>query len=119
MIDYVKRQLVYWAQVQAAGAAFDVQNGPGALTVANAASVYTITMPANFTIPIARRSIILTSRGSAALVPEISLDEAGSAANTVVVRTWAAAAGAVTAAANVAFIIDIHRVEHLIGGGVG
>jgi hypothetical protein len=111
--------LVYWAQVQAAGAAFDIQLGPGALTVANVASVYTITMPANFTIPLARRAITLTSRGSAALVPEISYDEAGSAAATCVVRTWAAAAGAATAAANVAFIIELFRVEALIGAGAG
>jgi hypothetical protein len=121
MIDYVKRQLVYWAQIQAAGALFDIQCGPGALTVANAASVYTVTMPANFTIPIARRSIILTTRGSAALVTEATYEEAnaGNLVNTVVYRTWAAAAGAVTAAANVGVILELGRVEFLIGGGVG
>jgi hypothetical protein len=118
--DICAKQLVYWAQVQAAGAAFDQQNGPGALTVAVAGtSVYTVTMPANFTVPINRRSIVATSRGSAALVPEISYDEAGSAANTVVIRTWASAAGAVTALATVAFILEIARVEFFIGGGVG
>jgi hypothetical protein len=117
--DYVKRNLIYWAQVQAAGLAFDVQNGPGALTVGIAASVYTITMPANFTVPLNRRSVVLTSRGSAALHTIVQLDEAASAANTVVVRTFAAAAAAAPAAANVAFICEIHRMLFAIGAGAG
>lgn len=111
--DWVIRQLVYWAQVQAAGAAFDQQNGPGALTVANAASVYTVTMPANFTVPLNRRSIMVTPR--AAVAAQIGYDEAGSAANTVVVRTFQAA----QVATNTAFILEIGRVEFAIGPSQG
>jgi hypothetical protein len=117
--DIVAKQLVYWAQVQAAGVAFDQQVGMGALTVGNAASVYTVTMPANFTVPINRRSVIITGRSSGANVSELQYDETGSTAATVVVRTFQSAVGAVTAAANVAFILEIGRIEFLIGSGVG
>jgi hypothetical protein len=112
--DIVARQLVYWAQVQAAGAAFDQQNGPGALTVANGgAGIHTVTMPANFTVPINRRAITLTIR--AAVAAAIVYDEAGSAANTVVVRQFQGA----QVATNTAYILEIARVEFAIGPSQG
>lgn len=112
-LGWVTKQLVYWAQVQAGGTAFDVQNGPAALTVGNVASVYTITMPANFTVPVNRRMIVATLRN--AVGGQIAYDEAASAANTVVIRTFNAAG----AAANSAFMIEIFRVEFFIGAGAG
>lgn len=112
--DIVKRQLVYWAQVQAAGAAFDFQNGPAALAVANGgAGIHTITMPANFTVPRNRRGINLTIR--AAVAAQIVYDEAGSTDATVLVRQFQGA----QVATNTGYIIEISRVEFLIGGGVG
>jgi hypothetical protein len=94
--DIVARQLVYWAQVQAAGAAFDQQNGPGALAVA-----------------INRRSIILTLR--AAVAAQIVYDEAASLVNTVNTRQFQGA----QVATNTAYIIDIMRVEFAIGPNQG
>jgi hypothetical protein len=107
--SYVKKQLVYWAQITAAGA-ITTQNGPGAITVGVAASVYTITLPANFTIPVNRRSVLITvnnpvgTPGSSA-----TYDAAASAANTVVVRGAAFGGGAL----DTAFDIEIHRIEML------
>ena len=110
--SYVKRQVVYWGQVAAAAAGgqinFTNQNGPGLLTGANAASVYTITMPANFTIPINRRMVVLTST-IATLGTSVQYDEAASAANTVVVRGAAFGGGAL----DVSFQFLIYRIEML------
>lgn len=112
--DIVAKQLVYWAQVQAAGAAFDQQNGPAALTVANGgAGIHTVTMPANNTVPINRRDIVLTLR--AAVSGMVVYDEAGSAANTVLVRQFSGA----NAATNTAYILEINRIEFAIGPNVG
>jgi hypothetical protein len=110
--SYVKRQVVYWGQVAAAAAGglinFTSQNGPGLLTGTNAASVYTITMPANFTIPINRRMVVLTST-IATLGASVQYDEAASAANTVLVRGAAFGGGAL----DVSFQFLIYRIEML------
>jgi hypothetical protein len=112
--DIVAKQLVYWAQVQAAGAAFDQQNGPAALTVANGgAGIHTVTMPANNTVPINRRDIIVTPRAAAAA--QLVYDEAGSAANTVLVRQFQGA----QVATNTAYILEINRIEFAIGPAQG
>jgi hypothetical protein len=112
--DIVKHQLVYWAQITAAGA-FTVQNGPGLLTIVLAASVYTITMPANFTIPVNRRFIKVQAIPTVAAPNLIAgYDEAASLVNTVVIDGWdSLAAAGVGAAANCAFQIEISRVEML------
>jgi len=112
--DIVKKQLVYWAQIAAAAAAGQIvytqQNGPGLLTGTNAASVYTITMPANFTVPVNRRfvviapNVLLAARGAG-----VTYDEAASAANTVVCYGFAFGGGAL----DTAFQIGIYRVEML------
>jgi len=113
-MDYVSTQLVYWGQVNAAALAgnvdYAVQNGPAVLTGAMAASVYNITMAANFTIPLNRRHITITPNnpvgtpGSSA-----TYDAAASAANTVVVRGAAFGGGAL----DTAFIFAIYRIEML------
>lgn len=112
--DIVKKQLVYWGQVNAAAVGglvdYAVQAGPGILTGAMAASVYTITMPANFTVPINRRFVVISvnnpvgTPGSSA-----TYDQAASAANTVVVRGAAFGGGA----ADTAFSFAIYRIEML------
>jgi len=110
--DYVKKQLVYWAQIAAAATGgnvtYSAQNGPGVLTGAQAASVYNITMPANFTVPLNRRMIVLTVN-SATLGQSIQYDEAASAANTVVCRGAAFGGGA----GDCGFQIEIFRIELL------
>ena len=110
--DIVKKQLVYWGQVNAAAAGglvdYAVQNGPGILTGAMAASVYNITMPANFTIPLNRRMVVLTST-LATLGASVQYDVAASAANTVVVRGAAFGGGAL----DVSFQFAIYRIEML------
>jgi hypothetical protein len=109
LTDIVKKQLVYWAQVTAAGA-FTVQNGPGILTLVLAASVYTITMPANFTVPLNRRMVVVTVDNPAATPgSNATYDHAASAANTVVIRGSAFGGGAL----DTAFHIAIYRVEML------
>jgi len=110
--SYVKKQLVYVANIQAAAAAgqivYTAQNGPGLLTGTNAASVYTITMPANFTIPVNRRHITVTTT-IATLGASAQYDEAASAANTVVIRGAAFGGGVL----DVSFLIAIFRIEML------
>lgn len=109
---YVTKQLVYWAQIAAAATGgnvtYTVQAGPGLLTGAQAASVYNITMPANFTVPINRRFIALTVQ-SATLGQSIQYDEAASAANTVVCKGAAFGGGA----GDCGFQIEIWRIELL------
>ena len=109
---YVQRQLVYWAQIAAAATGGNVtytaQAGPGALTGAQAASVYTVTMPANFTVPINRRFIALTVN-SAAVGDSVQYNEAASAANTVVCYGFAFGGGAL----DVGFQLEIYRIELL------
>ena len=110
--SYVKKQLVYWGQVAAAANAgnvdYTVQNGPGVLTGAMAASVYNITMPANFTIPLNRRMVVLTAN-SATLGASVQYDAAASAANTAVIRGAAFGGGAL----DCAFQFCLYRVEML------
>jgi hypothetical protein len=107
--DIVKKQLVYWAQVTAAGA-FTNQAGPGLLTIGIAASVYTITMPANFTVPLNRRFVVVTTDNPAATPgSSATYDHAASAANTVIVRGAAFGGGAL----DTAFHIAIYRIEML------
>jgi hypothetical protein len=112
--DIVKHQVVYWAQVTAAGV-FTAQNGPGLLTLVLAASVYTITMPANFTIPINRRFVKVSAIPTVANPNLIAgYDEAASLVNTIVINGWDSLAGAgAGAAANCGFEIEISRVEML------
>jgi hypothetical protein len=108
--NYVKKQLVYWGQVNAAAAGglvdYAVQAGPGVLTGAMAASVYNITMVANFTIPLNRRLVVLTPT-IATLGASVQYDQAASAANTVVVRGAAFGGGAL----DVGFQFAIYRIE--------
>ncbi len=110
--SYVQKQLVYWGQVNAAAAGgnvdYAVQAGPGLLTGAMAASVYNITMPANFTVPVNRRMIVLTPT-IATLGASVQYDQAASAANTVVVRGAAFGGGAL----DVSFQFEIFRIELL------
>lgn len=107
--SYVKKQLVYWAQVTAAGA-FTIQNGPGLLTIGVAASVYTITMPANFTVPVNRRFVSVTTNNPAATPgSSVTYDAAASAANTAVFRGAAFGGGAL----DTAFDFMIYRIEML------
>jgi hypothetical protein len=109
--DFVRHQLVYYARVNAAPAAglvdYAAQFGPGLLTGAAALSIYTITMPTNYTVPLTRRMVQLTSLGAAGSA--VGYDHAASADNTVVVNGWAVA-GAV---GNSAFSIKIYRLELL------
>lgn len=114
-MDIVKRQLVYWARINADGTIAD-QNGIGLLTVGLAASVYTITMPANFTVPVNRRGIHLTPIAIAGAARQVTYDQAASANNTVIVRGWDLA---VPAAADAAFLLEINRIMDEIGAGVG
>jgi hypothetical protein len=110
--SYIKKQLVYVANIAAAAAGglivFNSQAGPGLLAGSNVASVYTITMPANFTVPVNRRHIIITTT-IATLGASAQYDEAASAANTVVVRGAAFGGGAL----DVSFLIAISRIEML------
>lgn len=111
-MDIVKGQRVYWILVNADGTIAQ-QNGIGLLTVGLAASVYTITMPANFTVPVNRREIKLTAK--AAVAAQIVYDEAGSTNATVVVRTFQGA----QVATNTAFTLSIFRILDEIGMGAG
>ena len=105
--DIVKRQLVYWAQITAAGVISN-QNGPAALTLVLGASVYTLTMPANFTVPINRRFVTVTTDNPAATPgSSATYDAAASAANTIVVRGAAFGGGAL----DTAFDIMVERFE--------
>jgi hypothetical protein len=110
--SYVKRQIVYWAQVAAAAVGgqinFTNQNGPALLTGTNAASVYTITLGANYTVPLNRRMIVITPT-IATLGATAQYDEAASAANTVLVRGSAFGGGAL----DCSFQILIYRIEML------
>jgi hypothetical protein len=107
--DYVRSQLVYFARVNAAaiGGLADIaaQFGPGLLTGTNAASIYTFTMPVNFTVPLTRRMLKLTPIGAAGTT--VGYNHAGSADNTVIVNGWAAAGGV----ADSAFMMMIYRLE--------
>lgn len=108
--NYVKKQLVFFGLVNAAAAGglvdYAYQSGPGILTGAMAASVYNITMPANFTVPLNRRMVVLTST-IATLGASVQYDHAASAANTAVVRGAAFGGGAL----DVSFLFEIYRVE--------
>ncbi len=105
--DIVKRQLVYWAQITAAGVISN-QNGPAALTIGIAASVYTLTMPPNFTIPINRRFVTVTVNNPVGTPgSNATYDAAASAANTIVVRGSAFGGGAL----DTAFDIMVERLE--------
>ena len=87
---------------------YTTQAGPGLLTGGQAASVYTITLPANYTIPINRRFVYVAPT-SATLGLQVQYDEAASAANTVVVRGTAFGGGA----ADVPFVFEIFSVSML------
>lgn len=105
----IKQQLVYWAQITAAGA-ITTQFGPAALTVGIAASVYTLTMAANFTIPINRRFVVVTTNNPAATPgSSATYDAAASTAATIVVRGAAFGGGA----ADTAFDIQVYRIQML------
>lgn len=107
--SYVKKQLVYWGQVTAAGV-ISVQAGPGLLTIGVAASVYTITMPANFTIPVNRRYVSVTTNNPAGTPgSSVTYDAAASTAATAVFRGAAFGGGAL----DTAFDFEIFRIEML------
>lgn len=114
-LDVVKGQLVYWAQVSAAGA-ITIQDGMGALTIAGpVASVYTLTMPANFTVPKVRRSVAVSCMGAAATGGQAVYSDGASADNTCVIDTFTGPG----VAGDRAFDLRIFRMLVLIGGGVG
>jgi hypothetical protein len=109
--DFVRTQLVYYCRVNAAPAAglidYAAQFGPGLLTGPAAASIYTVTMPVNFTVPLTRRMITVTPIGAAGTA--CGYDHAGSADNTVIINGWAVAG----LAGNTAFSLKIYRLELL------
>lgn len=107
--DYVSKQLVYFGNITAAGA-ITAQMGPGLMTIAVAASVYTITLPANFTIPLDRRFVIVTTNNPAATPgSSVTYDHAASAAGTAVFRGAAFGGGA----ADTAFFFELYRLQFL------
>jgi len=105
--SFVKKQLVYWAQVTAAGA-FTAQAGPGLMTLVLGGSVYTVTLAANYTIPLNRRYVCVTTDNPLATPgSSVTYDHATSAAGTAVF-TGAAFGGGVL---NTAFHFMIYRIE--------
>lgn len=113
--DIVKKQLVYWAQVTpiafgpAVAIPYAQQNGPGILTGLHvAAGIYPITLPANFTIPINRRMVVVTA-DTAVLDGTAVYDSTAALANVVTIRTQATAALVDT----VGFQVAIYRIEML------
>lgn len=119
--DIVKKQLVYWLQVKADGTITN-QNGPALLTVGLVDSVYTITMPGNNTVPILRRSLVITADSIVLLVGNVATyDSAASTDSTVVVRGFEKTSneGQNFVVANCGFICEIWRVEALIGDSAG
>lgn len=116
MIDIVKHQLCYWANISAAGAITN-QNGLGALTIGGpTASVFTLTMPANYSVPVNRRSVIATPKSAAAAAGgQACYDETASGALTILVNTYTAAG----VAGDRAFELKVYRIIDEIGAGVG
>lgn len=115
-LDICKMQLCYWAQVTAAGA-FTNQNGLGGLTIAGpVASVYTITMPANFSIPVNRRVVIpIVNSAAAAAGGQAVYDQTASGALTILINTYTGPG----VAADRAFTLLVYRILDEIGAGVG
>jgi hypothetical protein len=110
--DIVKRQLVYFAQVPLAGTSITAQFGPAALTIDTAhltVGSYTLTMPANFQVPLNRRALELTLNSATATGFGIQYNHAGSTDSTIVILTSSGAG----AAADCAFFISIFRLEAL------
>jgi hypothetical protein len=110
--SYVKRQLVYFAQVPLAGTSITAQFGPAALTIDVAHATpgsYTLTMPANFQVPLTRRALELTVNSPTATGFAAQYNHAGSADNTVVILTSTGAG----AAGDSAFFVSIFRIEAL------
>lgn len=113
--NYVQKQLVFWGSVTgtAAGGAvaitYALQNGPGVLTgIHAAAGIYPITLPANFTIPMNRRMVIVTP-ATAVADAAMQYDPAAALANVVTVQTRAAGVLVDT----VDFFFEIFRIEML------
>jgi hypothetical protein len=107
--NYISKQLVYFGNVTAAGA-FTAQMGPGLMTIAVASSVYTVTLPANFTVPLDRRFVVVTTNNPAATPgSSVTYDHAASTASTAVFR--GAAAGGT--ALDTAFFFEIYRFQFL------
>lgn len=107
--DYVSKQLVYYANITAAGA-FTDQRGPGLMTIAVGASVYTVTLPANFTIPLDRRFVVVTTNNPAATPgSSVTYDHAASTAATLVFRGAAFGGGAL----DTAFFFELYRFQFL------
>jgi hypothetical protein len=110
--SYVKRQLVYFAQVPLAGTSITAQFGPAALTIDVAHATpgsYTLTMPANFQVPLTRRALELTVNSPTATGFCAQYNHAGSADNTVIILTSTGAG----AAGDSAFFVSIFRIEAL------
>lgn len=110
--SYVKTQTVFWAEIAAAATGllitYTLQDGPGLLTGGQAASVYTITLPANATVALNRRFVYLQAN-SATLGAQVQYDEAASAANTVVVRGTAFGGGVL----DVGFYFELFAISML------
>lgn len=107
--NFVQQQLVFWGQVTAAGA-FANQAGPGLMTIGIAASVYTVTLPANFTVPLNRRFVVVTTNNPAATPgSSVTYDDAASAAGTAIFRGAAFGGGAL----DTAFHFQIFRLQLL------
>ena len=110
LTNFVKMMIVHWGEIAAAATGGNItyswQNGPGLMTGGQAVSVYTLTMPANYTVPVNRRFIALTPT-IATLGAQVQYDEAASAANTVVVRGSAFGGGVL----DVSFIYEIFAVS--------
>jgi hypothetical protein len=107
--NFVQQQLIYWAQITAAGA-FTTQFGPGLMTIGVVGSVYTVTLPANYTVPLNRRFVSVTTDNPLATPgSSVTYDHFASAAGTVVF-TGAAVGGGVL---NTAFHFQVFRLEML------
>lgn len=107
--DYVSKQLVYFGNITAAGA-ITAQMGPGLMTISVGASVYILTLPANFTIPLDRRFVSVTTNNPAATPgSSVTYDHAASTAATVVFRGAAFGGGAL----DTAFMFEVFRFQFL------
>jgi hypothetical protein len=80
------------------------------LTIGVAASVYTVTMPANFTIPLNRRFVTVTTDNPVGTPgSSVTYDAAASTAATLVFRGAAFGGGAL----DTAFHFQVERIQML------
>lgn len=118
--DIVKKQLVYWIQVDLDGTII-VQNGPGLLTVdynpASPQNGYKITMPPNYSVPMNRRGLVLTPTPPTIEGRTVLYFKDSSTDNTVVVRGTSIDTPGDPCSCG--FILEISRIEAAIGVGTG